>query len=430
MTDDLWYYQLDGRECGPVARDELDFLQSSGAITAAAQVRRADSQQWRSLQTLTGKARPVQRPRVDRFSPAADFRGAQPASVPEADTSDSVSPPATPNTSGRLHSLPAERKNPTLLYITGTLALLALLIWYLWPEPDLQGLSSDGNGTNVDTADLASTSEDSAASEQSAETTTETTETVAAIDPLAQPAATSDPDSPDANSNPEPATSGASGSGTTADASTSPVVTAPEEDLAGVQEQKSSSSAAGLTVGEDTGSRFAISAPGETTFFGLRGAGRRFAYVVDCSGSMQGLPLQRAREELLQSIRKLPPHLEFRIVFFDDFSYTFPQNESRPFLKATPQSIAECEAFIASISGGGGTNVKVAMNEVLTSRVKPDTTFLLTDGQFEFDTPTAIQKWNPRAIVRINTVAFLDPSGGPLLKQIADENRGDYRFVP
>ena len=433
MTEPLWYYRHDGRECGPVARDELEFLRSSGAVSPAAQIRRDDSQKWQPLSSIAGHSDgpAAVRRRARRFSPAAEFRGSQTEQQPLDDSAATLQPPNAPSIPATLHELPAPRRNRTLLYAATTLALLGLLIWYLWPESTMQGLASTADGTAADTANSAATDSASATAAQSSATAADTAEDVSDIDPAAQPAPSSEsPVAQDANSTSQPATAGASGSGAVADTTDSPVMTEPEDDLAGVDEQQTDSSTPGLTVGEDSGSRFAISAPGETTFFGIRGAGRRFAYVVDCSGSMQGLPLQRAKQELLESIRKLPPHLEFCVVFFDDISYPFPQNRSRPFLKATQESIAECEAFVASISGGGGTNVKGAMNVVLTARVKPDTTFLLTDGQFDYDTPAEIKRWNPRTNVRINTIAFLDPSGEQLLRQIADENRGDYRFVP
>jgi len=40
-----------------------------------------------------------------------------------------------------------------------------------------------------------------------------------------------------------------------------------------------------------------------------------------------------------------------------------------------------------------------------------------------------IRRANPQKKVRINTLALMDQRGEPVLKQIANENDGTYRFV-
>jgi uncharacterized protein with von Willebrand factor type A (vWA) domain len=183
----------------------------------------------------------------------------------------------------------------------------------------------------------------------------------------------------------------------------------------------------GSLVGSGGDERFAISAPGETTFFGLRGEGRRFSWVVDCSGSMQGPPLERARQELLNSLQKLPEGMEFQVIFFDDLPYSFP---SSGFAQMDAESLSAVEGFINGIQGGGGTNVMQGMQKIFSQRSRPDTAFLLTDGEFDPTTPEFIQNRNRGGKVRINTVAFVNRDGESLLRQIASENRGDFRFVP
>jgi len=142
---------------------------------------------------------------------------------------------------------------------------------------------------------------------------------------------------------------------------------------------------------------------------------------------MQGPPLERARQELLQALQKLPQGLEFQVIFFDDLPYSYPAGG---FAEMNSTSLAEAAAFLAGIQGGGGTNVMQAMRQVFSQRTRPDTTFLLTDGEFDPETPEFIQSRNRDAGVRINTVAFVNRAGEPLLRRIASENRGDFRFVP
>ena len=102
---------------------------------------------------------------------------------------------------------------------------------------------------------------------------------------------------------------------------------------------------------------------------------------------------------------------------------------SEGFVIATDEAKERATSFILGIQNGGGTNVKLGMDKAFSERKKPDTVFLLTDGSFEQDTPEFIRILNKSRKVRINTVAFVSNTGEPLLKEIADKNRGDYRFV-
>jgi hypothetical protein len=85
---------------------------------------------------------------------------------------------------------------------------------------------------------------------------------------------------------------------------------------------------------------------------------------------------------------------------------------------------------VETIAPAGGTNVDGGMLAAFAGRQKPDAIFLLTDGGFEGSSPDFIRQLNNSLNVQINTVALISDAGAPLLKQIARENNGDYRFVP
>ena len=57
----------------------------------------------------------------------------------------------------------------------------------------------------------------------------------------------------------------------------------------------------------------------------------------------------------------------------------------------------------------------------------------MTDGEFDPSIVEKLRRWNPRQRVKINTIAFLyelgDVAGVPLLRRIAREHGGVYRFV-
>ncbi|MEM8782957.1 MAG: hypothetical protein AAGE65_08895 [Planctomycetota bacterium] len=166
--------------------------------------------------------------------------------------------------------------------------------------------------------------------------------------------------------------------------------------------------------------------PGLASFFGAEGHGTKFAYLLDKSGSMSGAPFEAAKAELIRSLRALAPHEHFFVAFYDGRAELMPGERLVP---ATPANVERAVAWVRSVSLGGSTDPTEALVHVL-SRVKPDTIWLLSDGAFSAQVVDTIANHNPRGRTHINTLAFINRSGEALLKIIADQNNGDYRFVP
>ncbi|MEM9752053.1 MAG: hypothetical protein AAF916_01560 [Planctomycetota bacterium] len=173
----------------------------------------------------------------------------------------------------------------------------------------------------------------------------------------------------------------------------------------------------------DTGS---AGSPGLASFFGAEGHGTKFAYLIDKSGSMSGAPFEAAKAELIRSLRALQPHEQFFIAFYDARAEFMP---GQRLLSATPRNVERAIEWVRSVSLGGSTNPTEALTHTLT-RVRPDTIWLLSDGAFSAAVVNSIATHNPQQRTHINTLAFIDRAGEALLKIIADENRGDYRYVP
>jgi len=164
---------------------------------------------------------------------------------------------------------------------------------------------------------------------------------------------------------------------------------------------------------------------GTASFFGLEAKGTRFVYVVDYSGSMTGLKLQAAKNELIRSVQSLTANMEFFIIFYDNQFRRMPGGEM---VRATAQNKRRFLYWAKHIQGGGGTIPGPAMAYALS--LKPDAVWLLSDGLFKGqDVPGQIRQMNPGGRVQIHTIAFYDNSGEAQLRQIAAENRGRFRFV-
>lgn len=166
---------------------------------------------------------------------------------------------------------------------------------------------------------------------------------------------------------------------------------------------------------------------GPATFFGQTGRGSRFVYVIDKSGSMEGSRFGDATFELIRSIRALRDFESFAVVFYDTTATPMP----RPgLLKANAENKEWAIEWIRSISIGGGTEPSEAMRIAL-AELKPDTIWLLSDGMFNrIEAVDEIAQLNQDGRVQINTIAFHEAAGEVALKRVAEQNDGDYRFVP
>ncbi len=74
-------------------------------------------------------------------------------------------------------------------------------------------------------------------------------------------------------------------------------------------------------------------------------------FVLDCSGSMRGKPLAKAKQAMARSIRKLRPTDSFQVI---RFSVTASQLGPKP-LAATPENIEKGLRYLESLQSTGGT---------------------------------------------------------------------------
>jgi hypothetical protein len=160
-------------------------------------------------------------------------------------------------------------------------------------------------------------------------------------------------------------------------------------------------------------------------FFGVKGDGGRIVFVTDCSGSMDGLPLQRLKEQLHSAIGSLAPRSEFFVVFFNHGAIPMPAEKC---VQATPAHNAHYLAWIDGIQADGGTDPSEALSIAL--RLEPSTIFLLTDGVFPPEpTMMVLARLNKNRRLQINTIAIGLHGAEPVLRRIAEENNGEYKFV-
>ena len=219
----------------------------------------------------------------------------------------------------------------------------------------------------------------------------------------------------------------------------SPIVNGPVGGTPSSTNAKSSSSAAnskkgsikpgkgrGLGEGDGVGNG---SGPG---FFGSVPGSKRIVYVVDNSRSMNAkhdspskTRFRRLKVELIKSILELPPESQFFVIFFADEMLAMPAESLQP---ATPQSKDHYLRWVAQVDPGGGpTDPLEAMATAI--KLQPDIIYFLTDGEFKKGVNLKLRSIKlPRTT--IHTFAFGETLGEELLKDVAQRNGGEYKFVP
>jgi len=168
---------------------------------------------------------------------------------------------------------------------------------------------------------------------------------------------------------------------------------------------------------------------GGVGFFGTSARGKSFVFVVDCSGSMQGHRFKRAVSELEKSLRQLDRNQEFQILFFNSQAIPLVHSlHKTKLLPATPSVLAETRNWIDQQAASGGTNPNDALERALA--LNADVVFFLTDAQRVPRTVrTLIDAHNEHGST-VHTIAFGHRGGETLMKGIASDHHGRYRFVP
>jgi hypothetical protein len=167
-----------------------------------------------------------------------------------------------------------------------------------------------------------------------------------------------------------------------------------------------------------------------TSFFGAHGTGKRFAFIVDKSGSMNADgKMERALRELLRSVDALPDFAQFRVLLFDTQVASFPE---RGFARARDSEVDRLGHWLGGALPVGGTTPMVAFDRVMGEGSPPDAIFFMTDGEIgKGDPASIIQRVSGRdGAVPVHCVAFGDARAAEQLQAIARATGGEYRFVP
>ena len=154
---------------------------------------------------------------------------------------------------------------------------------------------------------------------------------------------------------------------------------------------------------------------------------KEIVFVVDTSGSMEGFPLDKAKESMKLALDNLYPSDTFNLITFaGDTNILF----DKP-VPATKANLAKAQAFLAGRSGGGGTEMMKAIRAALDPSDAQDHVRIvcfMTDGYIgnEGEIISEIQK-HPKA--RVFSFGIGSSVNRFLLDKMAEEGRGEVEYV-
>lgn len=154
---------------------------------------------------------------------------------------------------------------------------------------------------------------------------------------------------------------------------------------------------------------------------------KELVFVLDTSGSMSGFPIEKAKETMRLAIDGLNPRDTFNLITFAGNTHIlFPEP-----VPATPSNVRKAQAFLASRSGGGGTEMMKAIRAALEpsdSQEHVRIVCFMTDGYIGNDMAILgeVQK-HPNA--RVFSFGIGSSVNRFLLDKLAEHGRGEVEYV-
>lgn len=159
---------------------------------------------------------------------------------------------------------------------------------------------------------------------------------------------------------------------------------------------------------------------------------REVTFVIDTSGSMEGVSIKQAKRALELAIQRLEAEDRFNLIQFNSVTSTlFPSP-----VPATPENRSRAMRYAASLSAQGGTEMLPALLEALTPRVgaAEESAFLkqvlfLTDGAVSNEEQlfSVIKAKLGRA--RLFTVGIGSAPNTHFMTKAAEFGRGTFTFI-
>lgn len=172
----------------------------------------------------------------------------------------------------------------------------------------------------------------------------------------------------------------------------------------------------------------AVSPPAIETDTAARPA-RDVTFVIDNSGSMSGASMRQAKAGLLAGLARLTPSDRFNVIRFDD---TWDALHPAP-VPATPEALAQAQAFVAALEARGGTEMLAPLKAALADPHPEDgrvrQVVFLTDGAVGDEERIFAAIHADLGRTRLFMVGIGSAPNGHLMRHAAEIGRGSFTEI-
>lgn len=155
---------------------------------------------------------------------------------------------------------------------------------------------------------------------------------------------------------------------------------------------------------------------------------REVVFVLDVSGSMSGLPIEKSKEVVKKSLDGLAPDDTFRIITFSGSA----QVMSEEALANTPENIKRAKEFIDQQRGSGGTEMLKGVQAAMSAPLDPEymrIVVFLTDGYIGNETQILAAIEEKLGPSRVFSFGIGSSVNRYLIQRMAEVGHGEAQFV-
>ena len=184
-----------------------------------------------------------------------------------------------------------------------------------------------------------------------------------------------------------------------------------------------------LTHNDELGNHFMLIVQPENEVDVDRITPKELFFVVDCSGSMRGQPIEVAKETVRQFVSGMNPYDTFQIM---RFSETASSMSSEP-IPNTDENVVTGLEYINAMFGSGGTHMIEGIKAAIGYPEDPERirfVLFLTDGYIGNETQILAEVQNTLGDnIRLFSVGVGSSPNRYLIEGLAEEGRGQAFFV-
>ncbi|MEZ4459827.1 MAG: VIT and VWA domain-containing protein [bacterium] len=155
---------------------------------------------------------------------------------------------------------------------------------------------------------------------------------------------------------------------------------------------------------------------------------REIVFLLDCSGSMMGDPIEASRAFMHQALDQLRPDDTFRVIRFSDLPTEFTQTP----LIANPENVQRGHAYVDSLESQGGTEMTSGIRQALQTppgEGRLRIVVFLTDGYIgnDFEVITLVDQLRGEA--RVYAIGVGGSVNRFLLDEVASMGQGHAAYL-